>query len=137
MKAKILLPITFGLLGLIGCTAKPEYKTGKVLKESGSVTNLVQSSGAVFGNESVKIGTNYLLELQTKDGTYIADVKQNYEVDQPEKTIEGLALAIEEGDSVRFATTKGHPHNIDNALFDKDKIGTTYTSSMTLVWKHK
>ena len=137
MKAKILLPLTFGLIELIGCKAEPEYKTGMVLKESGSVTNLVQSSGAVFGNESVKIGSTYLLELQTKDGIYFADVQYNYVQGQPDKTIEGLALAIEEGDSVRFQTTKGHPSHIDNALFDKDKIGTTYTSNMTLVCKKK
>jgi hypothetical protein len=139
MKSKILLPMTFGLLGLIGCTPKPVYETGLVVKEAGSVANVIESSGALFGNESVKISDpTYLLVLQTKNGLYTVDIKQGYYTNvAPNKTLEGLALAIEEGDSVRFKLTAGNPQRTDDKLFSEDKIGINYAPDVTLIRKHK
>src|SRR3989344_6340839 len=47
-----------GALALVGagCSHHPQYQEGKVTKESGTVVNIVESSGALFGNESVKFG---------------------------------------------------------------------------------
>src|SRR3989338_7257306 len=102
---KTLTDIVFvGTLALSGpgCSNKfiPEYLEGKVTKESGSVVNLMESSGALFGNESVKFGNpSYVLTVETYQGRYVISVDERYS-----KPLVALAEAIEVGDKIRFKT---------------------------------
>ncbi len=101
------------LAALSGCRpVKPIYLEGKVIKESGTVVNLVESSGALLGNESVKLGNpNYLLTIETSEGKYIIDVKQHWS-----KSLAALAEAIEVGDRIKFRTNGFYSH------ISKDRI---------------
>jgi len=92
-------------LGGAGCSYSPQYQPpqyqeGKVTKESGTVVNVVESSGALFGNESVKFGNpNYVLTVETDQGKYVINVRENYR-----KPLVALAEAIEVGDRIKFKT---------------------------------
>ena len=60
-------------LALVGCGSCDDYEInyieGEVVREGGSlVRNLAESSGAFFGNESVKVGKpTYVLTVKTDE----------------------------------------------------------------------
>ena len=135
---KTLTDIVFvGTLALSGpgCSNKfiPEYLEGKVTKESGSVVNLMESSGALFGNESVKFGNpSYVLKVETCQGRYVISVDEIHS--RVYKPLVALAEAIEVGDKIRFKTNyKDGPHVRDN--FSKDRIGSIYSNDIELLGK--
>ena len=108
-----------------GCS-KPSniYLEGTVRREAGSATQIVKSDGAFFGNESLKlIPPTYVLQIETTEGLYTASVKQ-----YGNKTLEALALVIQEGSRVRFAKRY---HNSDR--FEKDRIGEIYSDELTVL----
>ncbi len=125
-KIKRLVGIGALALSLVGCgEVKPIYLEGRVIKESGTVVNLVESSGALFGNESVKLGNpNYLLTVETSEGKYIMDISEHYS-----KTLAALAEAIEVGDKVRFITNDPN----DYPGFSKDRIGTIHSHNIEVL----
>lgn len=128
----IILGISGGIsgLGISLCYAIPSqvYVEGKVVKEGGTLPNLMKSSGALFGNESVKLGgANYVLTVATNQGNYTFEVKQN--VWGGVKTLPALTEAIEEGDLVRFMIEGGH------SKFGNDHIGQILTSEIDLLEK--
>ncbi|MFH1174980.1 MAG: hypothetical protein V1725_07650 [archaeon] len=114
-----------GTLLMSGCV-NTTYLQGKVVKEAGSVASVVESSGALFGNESVKFSNpTYLLQVQTSQGLYTIDVQNGCFG----KTIEGLALAIEEGDSIRFPITI----EPNTQYFSGDRIGKLKADLITVL----
>lgn len=65
--------VGIGALGILSYTTlSPVYVEGKVVKEGGTLPSLMKSSGALFGNESVKLGeANYVLTVATNQGNYL------------------------------------------------------------------
>ncbi|MBI4738713.1 hypothetical protein HY772_04000 [Candidatus Woesearchaeota archaeon] len=115
-----------GASGLTGCSV--DYKTGTVEKESGTVAQIVESRGALFGNESVKFSDpTYILQIKTEEGVYIASVKSGRQ-----KTIEALATALEEGDRVRFVVNDSYR---DGKTFGNDRVGTLYADQIEILPK--
>jgi hypothetical protein len=65
------------VIGLSGCGRKaPEnYIQGEVIERYGNITGLVESSGVLFGNESVKVGKpNYVMRVKTEQGVYTLEI---------------------------------------------------------------
>jgi len=112
-----------------GCDRGPSkpsdiYLEGTVKKEAGSVAQIVESSGALFGNESVKFSDpTYVLQIETPEGIYTASVQQ-----YGDRTLDALALVIEEGSRVKFAKRY---HNRDR--FGEDRIGKIYSDELTVL----
>ena len=116
-----------GAIGLTGCPSR-NYQTGTVEKEYGTATQIVESSGALFGNESVKFGNpTYILQIKTTDGTYIASVESS-----ENKKIEALALAIKEGDKVRFVV---NDPMLQGKAFGNDKVGRIFANQIEILPK--
>jgi len=116
-------------LGGAGCSHHPQYQEGKVTKEGGTVVNIVESSGALFGNESVKFGNpNYVLTVETDQGKYVINVRENYH-----KPLVALAEAIEVGDRIKFKTNYWDVG--DRSYFTKDKIGSVPSDEIELLGK--
>lgn len=102
-----------------GCTGESISLEGTVKKEAGSVAQIVESSGARFGNESVKLSDpTYVLQIETSEGLYTASVVNCCSG----RSIEALALVIEEGSRVKFKKVNNGRHN-----FYEDRIGTLNT----------
>lgn len=82
---------------------KPEYITGTVLKESGTIIDrqkvIEHSEGALFGNDSVRFSDpTYTIQFKTDDGkVYTFAVNETYQ-----KKLGALSLAIEEGTKIRI-----------------------------------
>jgi hypothetical protein len=122
-------------LTLGGCSGfKPEYLEGTVIKESGSVVNIVQSSGALFGNESVKFGQqNYILTVETTSGKYIIDVNEGYNSRIP---LAALAEAIEVGDKIKFKTNYESGWGSRGRLyFSRDRLGSIWIDDIEILNK--
>ena len=117
--------------GGVGCSYQPEYQEGKVIKEGGSIANIVESSGALFGNESVKFGNqNYVLSVDTEQGKYVIYVREYHS-----KPIAALAEAIEVGDRVRFKTNYMNFGNKN--YFSEDRIGSVPSHEIELLGKER
>lgn len=115
-----------GYICLNGCNqSKKEYLEGTVKEEFGTAQSIVESNGALFGNESIKFGKpNYGLVLEAVDGTYVLSVREYI------KPIYALAKAIEPGDKVRI--------NYDPATrIGKDNIGRIDSDTIELIEKAK
>ena len=120
-----------GALALGGtvCSHHSQYQEGKVTKESGTVVNIVKSSGAIFGNESVKFGNpNYVLTVETDQGEYVINVRENYS-----KPLVALAEAIEVGDRIKFKTNYWDVKDLD--YFSEDRIGSVPSDEIKLLRK--
>lgn len=128
-KSKIVKSLTvIGLVGiLVGCSPKPEnFVEGTVLKEYGNVARVVDSTGALFGNDSVKLGNpHYGLLVKTSEGNYTIEVDvTDRSGSSGQKTAYNLAMAIEEGTNIRFPTSFDGDSNTENPIgFTKDRIG--------------
>ena len=111
-----------------GCERLPgDYLEGTVIKEAGSAAQLVESRGAFFGNESVKLSNpTYLLQIQTSDGVYTTSVFNTPPLNERYKSLEALALVIEEGTKVRF---------LYKSRFGEDRIGHIYSDEITVLNK--
>jgi uncharacterized lipoprotein NlpE involved in copper resistance len=117
------------VLTLAGCNNEDHsnhldiYLEGTVKREAGTVAQIVESSGALFGNESVKFSDpTYVLQIETPEGLYTASVK---EWNRP---LEALALAIKEGSRVRFAKKYN-----GRDRFGEDRIGKIYSEELTVL----
>ncbi len=123
--AKTLRNILAGtaLLGaLTGCSRDQQYISGQVTKENGTAVNIVKSSGALFGNESIKFGSpTYILKVQTDSGEYIINVNDScyYPTRKP---ILALAEAIKVGQS-RIEFPRRSLFSTGLNYFSQDKIG--------------
>jgi len=118
--------VLVGALTLGGTGCDTQYKEGRVIKESGTVVNIVESGGALFGNESVKLGNpSYILTVETDEGKYVISVSENYD-----KPLVALAEAIEVGDKIRFVKT-----DMNQVYFSKDRIGRNYSNNIELIGK--
>ncbi len=105
-----------------GCEQKPRYVYGTVTKEHGTVAQIVNSSGAIFGNESVKFSNpTYALQIQTDRGLYTATIRE-----LSTRPLESLALAIEEGTKVKILTSYLEMPQ----RFGEDKIGWLYSDEI-------
>jgi len=113
-------------LALNGCLPKQQTLEGTVKEEFGTAQRIVESSGALFGNESVKFGdSTYGLVLETAQGEYTISVR-----DFHSKPIYALAKVIEIGDKVRI--------RYDNSTqIGKDRIGVTDSDTIELIEKAK
>ncbi len=132
-KLQKLLGIGALTLALSGCAYEPKYLEGKVIKESGTIVNIVESSGALFGNESVKFGNpNYILTVETSEGKYIIDVGERYS-----KPLAALAEAIEVGDKIKFKTNYALALGGELSYFSRDRIGSVPSNEIELIEKAK
>jgi len=106
-------------IGLVGCSqSKPEdYVEGKVIQEYGNIAGIVESNGALFGNESVKLANNYGLKVETSQGIYTIDVDDESGSSGPH-TAYNLAAAIEAGTKIRFLLKYNGKDS-----FSADKLG--------------
>ena len=108
--------------GLAGCDPfKPgNFVEGKVVSEYGNVARIVESSDALFGNESVKLGNPvYGLKIETPQGIYTIEVDvRNTSGSSGRHTAYNLAAAIEEGTRVKFPLRYGR-----RDLFSADGLG--------------
>lgn len=115
-----------------GCTEKSKTIIGTVEKEGGTLVQQKQiiekSSGAMFGNESIKFGDQtYVLTVDAPEGRYVVTVAQ-----RSGKPLAALEEAIEQGDTIEMSI---HPWN---PLYKaKDKIGSIPSDSITLKAKGK
>ena len=108
-----------GILALSGCEdEKPEYLEGEIIGEGGSAVNLVKSSGAMFGNESVKLGEpSYVITVKTDKGAYIINVTGNHY-----RPVIVLAEAAKTRKHIKFRTN--HFDGVYNfSYFSADRIG--------------
>jgi len=115
------------VIGLtVGCKRNTTLE-GTVKEEFGTAQRIVDSSGAIFGNESVKFGDpTYGLVLETDKGEYVIIVN-NYHT----KPITALAKAIEPGDIVRIRYDQ-------STKIGNDGIGKTDSDTIELLGKgHK
>ena len=133
--SKLITGVLAGTLifGGIKCGEKfqPEYQEGKVIKESGTAVNIVESTGAIFGNEAVKFGNpNYVLSVETNKGKYIISVWEEYS-----KPLVALAEAIEIGDKIKFRTNYCPPLGEEGNYFSKDRIGAMPSNEIELLGK--
>lgn len=132
------VPLIAAVVGLGGC--ENEYQTGEVIRESGTLVErrenrLEDSSGAIFGNDSVRVGNqSYILEVSAEDGIYtigVIDGRNSH--NQIYKSMEALEQAIEVGDRIKFLTVLGGTHR----KFSEDRIGSNYSSDITIDEKAK
>ncbi len=127
IKQKLRTIVLVTAIGLAGCSPKPkDYIEGTVVKEYGNVARIVESSGALFGNESVKLGNpNYGLIVETSRGKYTIDVDvSDKSGSSGPKTAYNLAARIEEGTKIRFPTTfDGRSRTNKPIGFTDDKVG--------------
>ena len=115
------------IAALSGCTA--DSLEGTVKEEFGNVTKVVDSSGALFGNDSVKIGNpEYGLVLESQGKIYHIKIENDRH-----KPIFALAKAIEPGDRVRISNTWA----AKNLLVDEDGIGTVRSNWVSIIEKAK
>ena len=122
----LIIGVIIESIGLAGCNNKPKTLEGTVKEEFGTAPMIVGSSGALFGNESVKIGDpTYGLVLTNEQGEYFIDV-YNYRT----KPVIALARAIEPGDKVRINYNR-------YTRIGNDGIGTTYSGTIELIEKAK
>lgn len=110
-------------LGLSGCVEIKNLE-GTVKEEFGTTPTIVESNGALFGNESVKFGDpNYGLVLETEKGDYTI-----YVSDYKTKRVIALAKAIELGDRIRITYDS-------STIIYKDGIGRTDSDTIEIIGK--
>ena len=118
---------------VIGCgPSKQNFIEGEVIKEEGTLAQLDKSSGALFGNESVKLGGSYVLIIKATDGiTYTLKINDTYA-----KPVAALAQAIEEGDTVRFIK-QNYSGGINGVarIDSNDHVGQISSTLVTIVRK--
>jgi len=115
------------VLASAGCEQRePEYSIGAVVKERGTVAQIVESNGAIFGNESVKISDpTYVLQIQFPQGLYTVSVDESWD-----KPLEALALGIEEGGQVKVQERLLN----SRSRFGEDKIGKLYSNEIIVLY---
>ena len=129
MKSKKTLTsiVLAGALGFSGCTKAPEsYVEGEVIERYGTLVGLVESSGAFFGNESIKIGGPlYIMKVKTQYKVYTIqiDALDNSGSLGPQ-TIYNVAMATKIGTKIMFPTKAyGKNKNKEPAGFSSGNIG--------------
>lgn len=122
-----------GVLGGRPPPIMPSYVRGIVTKEQETLPQLVESSGSLFGNESIKISDpTYTIQVKTEDelyttregGLYTISVKESYR-----KPLEALALAIEEGSRIKVKEEYWDSH------FGENKVGYLYSDEIIVCGK--
>ncbi len=117
--------ILAGTLGVVGCGIKPEnFVEGRVLSEYGNISRIEESSGALFGNESVKLGNpNYGLRVETPQGIYTIEVDvDDMSGSSGSHTAYNLAATIEIGTKIRFPLRLKRRISGEE-LFNSDRLG--------------
>ncbi|MBI5804090.1 hypothetical protein HY450_02505 [Candidatus Pacearchaeota archaeon] len=118
-----------GCLLFGGCVEdeqKPRYIEGVVLEESGTVVQrqrvIEESSGALFGNESVKVGNpTYAIKFKSDEGKIY-----NLSVWATDNFLEALALAIEKDTKIKVEndsySLEGPLRRVDVVKWDKIEV---------------
>lgn len=110
-------------LTLLGCRYEPQYLEGTVVREEGTAIHLAKSSGAILGNESVKLDRNYVLVVDVNNAPFERD-RGSYTInveDHWKKPLSAIAEAINPGDRIKFTTVDSDGrHYFDGG----DKIGS-------------
>ena len=102
-------------LSAVGCGNEPTYIEGIVIEEFGNAPGISESSGAIFGNESVKLsGKDYGIRVETNKGIYTIDLSDDQIGPIGPKTVLNLSNAI-----VPYETRVKFPI----ANFTNDRIG--------------
>jgi hypothetical protein len=101
----------------------PNYLSGEIISQSGTAPALVSSTGAMFGNDSIKIGEpSYVMVVRTKQGDYVLNVVENG------KSLLALAEAAKTRKHITFRTNRYVPilpgiwHNRE--MFCENRIGS-------------
>ena len=104
------------------------YETGTVEKKSVTPVSIVPSTGAVFGNDSVKFGEQAcVLDVETPNGIYTMSV---YQQPYGNRRLEGVDSVIKPGTRVKFVKDAffGFYSN-----FNSDKIGKLSTGEIEVL----
>lgn len=113
-----------------GCETREEYEEGVVIKEFGTLMGFVKSEGALFGNDSVKIGElTYGVRVKAPAGIYTISIYPTCN-----RTLEALESAIEEGTRVKFAKYKVFQDRV-SVQFGSDKIGKISADDIQVLGK--
>ncbi len=115
-----------GTIGLsAGCGGETIYVNGTVVNEFGSIVDrqkaIQSSSGALFGNESIKIGSTYGVQFKAEDGkVYTMGIVSSSSM------LETLNMAIEKGTKFRI-----EKHDFD--LRFEGPVGCVYSSEIEIL----
>ena len=98
----------------VGCKRQEEqYVEAIVTREFGTATHIVESSGAMFGNESVKFRyPTYGIQFKIGEDVYTASIKSSIH-----ESLESLAVAIDEGTKIQIK------ERLLKSQFDKGRVG--------------
>ena len=83
MKNTPVLTVTLltSLIFASGCADKTKRIEGEVVKVSGTLPSLVESSGALFGNESVRLAEPSLVYMvRVNNDIYTLDIREGYKI---------------------------------------------------------
>ena len=120
LKQKIHWSVAAILIILSGCSPT-NYLEGTVKEIYTNTPHLTKSSGAIFGNESVKLNNPYCcLVVDTNSGTYIVEIGDDSMGTSGPKTIYNLLVAIRIGTKIKFPVKKAATDKIE--LLDPDDI---------------
>jgi hypothetical protein len=122
---------TFGLTALVTVAAmgcyNAKYDEGTITTIGGTLPAILKSEGALFGNDSVKLGNpTYVLIVDAREGQYTMQVKER------DKPLVALATRLKVGDRVKFLVSCTGDFDCFWG-FDKDKIGFVYSDNLTLL----
>jgi len=128
-----------GAIGLSGCTKAPKnYVEGEVIERYGTVSGLIESSGALFGNESVKAGDpSYVIRVKTQNGVYTIEVDAlDTSGSSGPQTIYSVAAATKIGTKIKFPT-KAYGKNWKNqhAGFSSGNVGMLDPDDIEIIGK--
>ena len=113
-------------IGLSGCAPQrqPQTLEGTVLEEFGTAPIIVESSGSIFGDDTVMFGDpTYGLIIESQGKEYTINVR-----DGSLKPVIALAKAIEPGDIIRIT------YDLNTRIYD-DGVGTTYGYTIQIIEK--
>jgi len=125
----------------VGCdTTLITYGIGEIIKIDSSAASLVDSSGALFGNESVKFRkptlvlsvevttlvntSGNIIKNKSQLGIYVMQVYGNNN-----KSVLAMISALKKGDKIKFLVSKILRMDQDYIYFS-DKIGYNYTTQI-------
>jgi hypothetical protein len=132
------MPIGVLLVCIVGCSKKqPLFETGKITDISGTLPTIMKSAGAMFGNESVKLGDQTLiLTVSTPNGHYVIDIENCVYGPQ---TINNLCVAIKVGDTIKFPISNYRDINgwRREIKFSPGKLGKLRSTDIEIIRQEK
>jgi len=126
------------ILGLNSCSQnsnKSQYIEGRVIEEYGNIPSLTHSSGALFGNESVKYSQK-VYGIKVEAGIEIYNIQidpneWNFTFLAKDHSMANLEASIEKETQVKFPVKNYYGDD----MFPKDKIGCLNPNDIEVLGK--